>query len=292
MRAFKLILCALVATALTPALASAKIVEVGGALPTAFPSCPSDCTVMTRASGYQARVGASRSVDTVPRNGSIVAWTLALGKPGPKQTAFFVNTIKLAATPQARLTILGRNGTKKLHYRVVAQGPLVNLTPYLGQTVQFPLPTSIPVKQGWIVAVTTPTWAPILSENLSGTMAWRNSRPATGCKPLVNPPPDVSLVTTGATGIFGCLFNKERLTYTATLVTTPGTPVIKTPTPPTPTTTTTTTTTPPTDTTGVTTPTTSTKTTTTPTTSTKTTTTTTKTTTTTPKKTRAAARGW
>jgi hypothetical protein len=277
MRSLKLLFCALVMTALTPALASAKIVEVGGALPTAYPSCPTDCTVMTRASGYQARVGATRSVDTVPRNGSLVAWTLALGKPGPKQTAFFVNTIKLAATPEARLTVLGRDGTKKLHYRVVAQGPLVNLTPYLGQTVQFPLPTSIPVKQGWIIAITTPTWAPVLSENLSGTMAWRNSRPATGCKPLVNPPPDVSLVTTGATGVFGCLFNKERLTYTATLVTTPGTPLIKTPAPP-PVTTTTTTTTPSTDTT--------TATTTTPTTSTKTTTTTT-----TPKKTRAAVRG-
>ena len=37
------------------------------------------------------------------------------------------------------------------------------LEKYFGSTVQFALDKSIPVKKGWLVALTVPTWAPILT---------------------------------------------------------------------------------------------------------------------------------
>ncbi len=43
----------------------------------------------------------------------------------------------------------------------------MQLEPYLGQTVQFPLATSLAVKKGDIVALTVPTWAPVLTQLLS-----------------------------------------------------------------------------------------------------------------------------
>ncbi len=71
-----------------------------------------------------------------------------LGKPGKKQTSFFVNTIKLGTKPQARLTVLKPDGKKKLHYVVAAQSDLMDLTPYIGFTVQFPLNGVDPGQEG------------------------------------------------------------------------------------------------------------------------------------------------
>jgi hypothetical protein len=241
MRTLLALLGALVLGALAPALASAKIYEVGDAAPAAIPSCPNKpCFAMTRTTGYQAKVGTLRSVDTIPRDGNIVAWTISLGKTGKKQTAFFAKDF--GAEPEARITIL-RAGTK-LHYRVVHQGPLVNLTPFLGQTVQFALPASIPVKKGWVVALTVPTWAPVLADDLASDTSWRASRGKGGCAPGATSPQ--TALTSNQVAQFFCLYKTARLTYSATLVSSPGTPVISTPTVPTPPSTTTSTSTTPT----------------------------------------------
>ncbi len=252
MRIFKALLCAVALTAFAPAFASAKVYEIGNTSPVAIPSCPSHCFAVTRETGYQLQVGTTRSVDVVPRDGSIVAWTLSLGKTGKKQTAFFATSY--GATPQARITIL--HTVSKLKYRVVGQSPLMVLTPYLGQTVQFPLAASIKVKKGDIVALSVPTWAPVLAVDLPASTLWRSSEPLGSCSPQPTTPQAALQVP--AIAKFLCL-NKARLTYSATLVSAPGTPVITTPKPPTPSTTTTTTkptttSTTPTTTTGSTTP--------------------------------------
>ena len=101
---------------------------------------------------------------TIPKDGSIVAWTIGLGKPGKKQTTFFND--KLGGEPQAQITVL--NPRRKLRSRAVGQGDLQKLTPYFGTTVQFPLAKSIPVKKGWVIALTVPTWAPALAVGLGG----------------------------------------------------------------------------------------------------------------------------
>jgi hypothetical protein len=198
-----------------PALASADIIEVGKLDPPATPSCPAKpCLAVSRTTGYQAKVGATRSLMTIPKNGRIVAWTIALGKPGAKQTQFFND--KLGGESQAQLTIL--NPRRKLRSRAVAQGEPQKLTPYFGTTVQFALDKSIPVKKGWVVALTVPTWAPALAVGLGADTSWRASRGKGTCE-------DTSTQTTqtqpNQLAQYYCLYRTARLTYTATLVTDP-----------------------------------------------------------------------
>jgi len=209
---------ALLVVLLAPAAAPAKVLEVGRAseneeLPQ--PSCPnSPCFAISRTTGYQAKVGTNRGLMKIPENGRIVAWTIRLSKPGPKQVTFFSE--RLGGKPSAGIAVL-RTG-KRLYGRVVAQSPVVDLNPFLGQTVQFPLETSIPVKKGSILALTVPTWAPALATGLGGDTSWRASRPAGDC--------DDTSTQTAQTDVrdlaqYRCLYQRVRLSYSATLITEP-----------------------------------------------------------------------
>ena len=209
---------ALMVVLLAPAAAPAKVTEVGLAnaneeLPQ--PSCPnSPCFAVSRTTGYQAKVGTNRGLMKIPENGRIVAWTIRLSKPGPRQISFFSE--RLGGKPSAGIAIL-RPG-KRLYGRVVAQSPVVDLNPFLGQTVQFPLETSIPVKKGSMLALTVPTWAPALATGLGGDTSWRASRPAGDC--------DDTATQTAQTDIrdlaqYRCLYQRVRLSYSATLITEP-----------------------------------------------------------------------
>jgi hypothetical protein len=198
-----------------PAFASAEIIEVGKLDPPATPSCPTrPCLAVSRTTGYQAKVGATRSLMTIPKNGRIVAWTISLGKPGTKQTTFFNE--KLGGESQAQLTIL--NPRRKLRSRAVAQGEPQKLTPFFGSTVQFALEKSIIVKKGWVLALTVPTWAPALAVGLGADTSWRASRGKGTCE-------DTSTQTTqtqpNQLAQYYCLYRTARLAYSATLVTDP-----------------------------------------------------------------------
>jgi hypothetical protein len=198
-----------------PASASAEIIEIGKLDPPATPSCPAKpCLAVSRTTGYQAKVGTTRGLMTIPKDGFIVAWTIALGKPGTKQTTFFND--KLGGESQAQITIL--NPRRKLRSRAVAQGEPQKLAPYFGTTVQFPLMKAISVKKGWIVALTVPTWAPALAVGLGADTSWRASRGKGTCE-------DTSTQTTqtqpNQLAQYYCLYKTARLAYTATLVTAP-----------------------------------------------------------------------
>jgi hypothetical protein len=198
-----------------PAGASAEIIEVGKLDPPATPSCPSKpCLAVSRTTGYQAKVGATRGLMTIPKAGRIVAWTISLGKPGKKQIAFFDE--KLGGESQAQLTIL--NPRRKLRSRAVAQGEPQKLTPFFGTTVQFALDKSIVVKKGWVVALTVSTWAPALAVGLGADTSWRASRAKGTCE-------DTSTQTTqtqpNQLAQYYCLYRTARLAYSATLVTDP-----------------------------------------------------------------------
>ena len=198
-----------------PAYASAEIIEIGKVDPPPTPSCPTrPCLAVSRTTGYQAKIGPTRGVMTVPKDGNIVAWTIALGKPGAKQTTFFND--KLGGESQAQITIL--NPRRKLRSRAVGQGEPQKLAPYFGTAVQFPLAKSIPVKKGWVVALTVPTWAPALAVGLGADTSWRASRGRGTCE-------DTSTQTTqtmpNQLAQYFCLYRTARLAYTATLVTDP-----------------------------------------------------------------------
>src|SRR5207248_8607077 len=74
---------------LVPALASARLTELGGS-DLGTPSCPSNpCLAITRTTGFQMLLNGRRNVFMAPRTGWIVAFTIALGKPTQKQIDFF-----------------------------------------------------------------------------------------------------------------------------------------------------------------------------------------------------------
>ena len=76
-----------------PAGAPATLAEVGVLPPTTpptVPSCPTTpCLAVSRTTGFQVKVGAAHNFLAVPRSGTIVAWTITLGKPNASQIKFF-----------------------------------------------------------------------------------------------------------------------------------------------------------------------------------------------------------
>jgi hypothetical protein len=198
-----------------PAVAWAAIEDIGTGGGDVAPACPAKpCLAVSRTTGFQAKVGDIRPIDEVTKDGRIVAWTITLGNPGKKQTKFFNDN--LGGEPTAQITIL-RPG-RKLHYRVIAQGEPQKLTPYFGQKVQFPLVKSIPVKKGYVVALTVPTWAPALAVNQPGTTSWRAARAKGKCSDFDR---QTAQMQNDAVAQWYCLYRTARLTYSATLVSTP-----------------------------------------------------------------------
>ena len=204
---------------LPTAAASARVLEIGRAsdaeeLPQ--PSCPaSPCFAISRTTGYQAKVGTNRGLLKVPERGRIVAWTIRLSKPGARQIRFFNE--RLGGESQAGISIL-KNG-KRLFGRVTAASPLVALQPFFGQTVQFPLEQSIPVRKGQTVALTVPTWAPALATGMGADTSWRASRPAGDCDDTATQTAQTEMRSLAQ---YRCLYQRVRLSYSATLVTEPA----------------------------------------------------------------------
>lgn len=202
-----------------PAGSLAKLSEVGvipETTPPTKPSCPSSCLAITRTTGYQVKVGTTRSLVTVPRNGTIVAWSVTLGKPNTTQIKFF-NTNE-GGTASAAIAVLRSQPKPNLTYKLVAQSPIVQLQTYFGETAQFPLATTIQVKKGDIIALTVPTWAPALALGFTNETSWRASRPRSQCT--------TTSAQSAQTGIgtslqYYCLYRQARLAYSATLISTP-----------------------------------------------------------------------
>ena len=200
-----------------PAASPAKIAELGQLANGIRGACPLNCQAVSRTTGYQAKVGPERTLYQAPADGRIVAWTIALGKPGPKQTAFF--TERLGGDSQAAVVVLGAE--KKLVRRVVAKAPMRKLTDYFGQVVQFPLERSLPIKKGQYVGLSVPSWAPALQIGLGADTSWRASRAKDTCGDTST---QSALVGSRAAMPFACLFKTARLTYSATFVASPTAP--------------------------------------------------------------------
>jgi hypothetical protein len=212
-----LVTAALVAFALLPAAASAKITELGAMAEGVRGSCPGvasdelSCQVLTKVTAYQAKVGPDRALYQAPADGRIVAWTLALGNPTKTQIDFLAK--RYGGESQAAIVVL--DNAKKLSRTVVAKGPVTTLSPYVGQTVQFPLTTTLPIKKGQYVALTVPTWASVMQLNLAADTSWRSSRAASGCLDITV---QFALLGSRSNALFRCLYKGVRLTYSATFI--------------------------------------------------------------------------
>ncbi len=203
-----------------PAIAPATLTEVGvigTTTPTTVPSCPaSECLAVSRTTGFQVKVGSERNLLSAPRAGTIVAWTITLGNPNATQIKYF--NANEGGPAEAGIAILAPQAKPNLTYKLVAQGPLVKLQPYFGKTAQFPLDTTIPIKKGDVVALTVPSWAPALALGFGNNTSWRASRPKSGCKTTSAQTTQTAI---GSAAQYYCLYQTARLTYSATLISTP-----------------------------------------------------------------------
>lgn len=225
---------ALIAVLCVPALAGATLLEVGQkarSTPPTAPSCPGNpCLAISRTTGFQVSVGTMTAPVTIPREGRLVAWTITLSKPSATQVKYFDEHEGGAASAgiavlRAKKEPKPAKGKKKKTptlsaYTLVAQSPVVPLETYFGETVQFALEKTLEVKKGDIVALTVPTWAPALTLGFAKTTGWRASRPATkkGCEETSVQTAQTKL---GSTDPYSCQYHEARLTYSATLISTP-----------------------------------------------------------------------
>ncbi len=203
-----------------PAVAPATLAEigvVGEAKTPAVPSCPaSPCLAVSRTTGFQIKVGSTKNPMNIARDGSIVAWTVTLAKPTAAQVKYFNSSE--GGPAEAGIAVLAPQKKPNLAYKLIAQGPTVKLEKYFGQTAQFPLPTSIPVKKGELIALTVPTWAPALALNFGNDTSWRASRSKAQCTSTSTQTAHTQI---GSPVQYYCLYQTARLTYSATLVSTP-----------------------------------------------------------------------
>jgi hypothetical protein len=203
-----------------PAVAPATLAEVGVigvTTPATVPSCPATpCLAVSRTTGFQVKVGKIINPLSAPHAGTIVAWTITLGKPNATQIKFF--NANEGGPAEAGIAVLRAQKTPNLTYKLVAQGPPVKLQHYFGKTAQFPLETTIPVHKGDVVALTVPSWAPALALGFGNDTSWRASRQRKQCTTTSAQTDHTSI---GSPVQYFCLYQTARLTYSATLITTP-----------------------------------------------------------------------
>jgi hypothetical protein len=176
---------------------------------------------------------------TAPHKGRIVAFTVtpasvtAADINGTKATkttpalpglnATYGGPSEVAITVLRPSTTSTKVGPGDRFYKVIAESPLFKLQPYFGHLVQFVLAQSLPVSQGDIVALTVPTWAPLLSVNLTKSQfGWRASR-TTGC---TNYTVQTAQLLVGNSTQYRCYFSATRVDYTATEITLPVPPPV------------------------------------------------------------------
>jgi hypothetical protein len=205
---------------LLPAAAPATLAEVGvipATTPATVPSCPaSPCLAVSRTTGFQVKIGKFHNPLSSIRSGTIVAWTIMLGKPNATQIKFF--NANEGGPSEAGIAILRSQPKPNLTFKLIAQSPLVKLEPYFGKTAQFPLETTIPIRKGDIVALTVPSWAPALALGFGGDTSWRASRQKSGCTSTSS---QTSQTAVGSSVQYYCLYQTARLSYSATLISTP-----------------------------------------------------------------------
>jgi hypothetical protein len=205
-----------------PSSASARLVELGGTGDAATLNCPGTaedlCVAAVRMTGYQGRVSnGPKNPFYIRRDGHLVAFTVQLSKPTTEETAFFNDNFGSPST--ARISVLRRGTTRKtrLQHRLINQSDRFALNSYFGSKPTFVFDRPIPVKKGNWIALTVPTWAPLLAKDQARGNWWRSSRPSDSC----DPPKSLrqfALEDLREVATFGCTYHAARLVYSVTYV--------------------------------------------------------------------------
>ena len=176
-----------------PAALASMALLAGGATSSAAPtallgsagpadaSCPADCLVEARVTGFQTSIDGSSSPFVVPARGRIAAWSIKLGMPVKSDIKGFNRRF---GEPKARLSILRpvrreASDGRGPRYKLLRASPVIRLRPLFGTTVNLVLRRPLKVNRGHVVALTLPTWAPAFSVGETKRSRWRASRAPT-----------------------------------------------------------------------------------------------------------------
>jgi hypothetical protein len=206
-----------------PSAASARIVELGKVRDPATPACPSSpCLALAKTTGYPVRSDSRRDIMVVPKSikeGRVFGFSLTLGKPNTRQIDFFNQRTGGPATVRIAIIKPYRRTANRYRFVLNAQSEDFQVQPWFGQTVQlFFRERTLKVRAGYIVALTVPTWAPVLATGMTETNSWRASRGKPCADTTLSQPPQV---TPGSVVQYFCNYRRERPLYTALIGVTP-----------------------------------------------------------------------
>ncbi len=225
-------LVASIGLAIVPAVAVAAIVELGDQTATKLvaPSCPtgvkpSQCTIILTRDTALATIRDGVSYPTMVHHaGRVVSFTVGLSSLSSdtstrKKDINFLNQT-YGGDAQVVLTVLKRVGRKGQRWEAVANSGVWHVVQYLGSVAQIPLLTSIQVTPGEVIALSTPTWAPVLSiQQTPSRFAYRQAR---GSKAdCSRPSSSQQAQAKGHTSDYPCKYAGTRIEYAATEVTYP-----------------------------------------------------------------------
>ncbi len=211
-------------------MASAQTTELGStASAVVAPVCPAgvalqNCTiVLTQVTAMATARDGVPYPSTVKKAGVLVAFTVGVSAISSNAATVKSVVADLNAhwggTAEAEISVLRPIRMKSNSWQVAAQSQPFDLEPFLGQVVQFPLGAPLPLVPGEVIALTVPTWAPVLSFALTPAtkFAYRQSRASSCTTPIT--PPGFAQATIGNRTQYGCGFTGTRVEYSATEIT-------------------------------------------------------------------------
>jgi hypothetical protein len=185
---------------------------------TAVETCPGTatvpCTVVSRTTALQDVVGTTRLPMQLRHSGRMVGWQITLSAPTVSQIKYF--DAHYGGPSEGSIAVLHHESGLK--YKLVALTPVVHLQPYFGQTVTFPLLTSIAVSSGDEIALTVPTWVPALELQAGRRTAWRASRSSKQCSDVGAQTAQASV---GSVVEYGCIYQRALVNFGAVEISTP-----------------------------------------------------------------------
>lgn len=221
-----------------PAAASAAVIKIGQTkTPMAAPTCPSGQTncmfIVPKLTVLNVKSDGVTSPMMVRKQGELVSFQVGVSSitsdPKALKADLSFAHRSWGGPAEVELAVLRRVGKHAKHrWELVSHTPAYQLEPYLGQVVQFPLAVPLPVVPGERVGLTVPTWAPILSIDLTANQfAYSQSRTTNCTKSAGTTPVSQAQLTFGQQSVFGCTYLGTRVQYSALEVTTPTPTALK-----------------------------------------------------------------
>ncbi len=199
--------------------------------PLTAPACPagvapSNCNIILERVTALATIRDGVSYPTkATKSGRVVALSVGLSALSSKASARqkdinYLNG-KYGGDAQVEVAVLKHVGKGGQKWQVVQQSGIFHVVRFLGSVITIPLAKALSIKPGEAVALTTPTWAPVLAIDVSKKkFAYRQSRQGT--------PKECGLAGAGSkaqkvgeTTSYQCKDAGTRIEYAATEITYP-----------------------------------------------------------------------